>query len=76
MRLQVVASVGTMLAIWAREAAWSAFVVSMHMSCEVCFAREGARAEGALVSEVREKWRHDLVVVVAVAFPAERLMFE
>jgi len=74
--LQIVASVSAVLAIWAGKMARATLVMSAYVSCEVCFAREGARAEGALVSEVREKWRHDLVVVVAVAFPAERLMFE
>jgi len=34
------------------------------------------RAEGTLVSEIREERRHDLVVVSAIAFPTERLMFE
>jgi len=75
-RIQVVASVGMVFAVWAEEATRSALIMSAHVSCEVCFAREGTRTEGTLVSEIREERRHDLVVVSAIAFPAERLMFE
>jgi len=74
--LQIVASISTVFAIWAGETARTTFVMSAHMSREVRFAREGAGAEWALVLEVREEWWHDLVVVSAVAFLAERLMFE
>jgi len=65
-----------MFAIWAGETAWATLVVGAHMSREVCFAREGAGTEGALIPEVREEWRHDLVMVSAVTLFAEGLMFK
>ena len=65
-----------MLAIWAEEATRLAFVVSAHMSCEVCLTREGTGAEGTLEAKVGEEWRHDLGVVMAIVFPTEGLVFK
>jgi len=76
MGLQIVALVSAVFAIWAGKVAWATFVMGAHMSREVGFTREGSGAERTLVSKVRKKWRHDLLVVMAVAFPTEGLMFE
>ena len=46
------------------------------MSHEVCFPREGARAKGTLVPEVRKKRQHDLDVIAAVTLLTEGLMFK
>src|SRR6267142_376658 len=76
MGIQVVASVGTVFTIWAGKAAWMARVVSVYMSCEVCFTRKGTGAERALITEVTEERRHGLGVVAAVALSAKGLVLK
>ena len=52
-RLQVVATIGAMFAVWTGESAGTAFVVRAYMSGKIGPPREGAGAERALEAEVR-----------------------
>jgi len=51
-RLQVIASVGAMFAIRARESTWATFVMHAYMSGEICPSGEGMGAERTLEMEI------------------------